>query len=58
MLHIKDWLAASFTKNRSNKPFEKIEGMFCDGFIMPRLARLFPKYNHLESYLRRMGIQV
>jgi hypothetical protein len=58
MLHIKDWLRKNFLNKKSKKTFKKLEGMFCDAILLPRLAILFPKYKDYEIYLRSKGLQV
>ena len=61
MLHIKDWLKKNFADKLSKKKktkFKKLGGMFCDGIILPRLAKLFPKYNFYEAFLRGCGMEV
>ena len=58
MLHIKDWLDKNFGGKLSKKKFKKLGGMFCDGIILPRLAKLFPKYNFYEAFLRGCGMEV
>jgi hypothetical protein len=57
MLHIKKWLN-SFETYKTDKPFSKVEGMFCDGIILPRLKKLFPKYVDFETYLRKRKLLV
>lgn len=58
MLHIKDWLTKNFKDQPSTQKFKKLGEMFCDGIILPRLAQIFPKYNHYEAFLRGCDIQV
>ena len=38
MLHIKKWLQDNFSDKLSKQKFKKLEGMFCDGILLPRLA--------------------
>jgi hypothetical protein len=57
MLHIKEWLS-SFKGCKTSEPFCKVKGMFCDGIILPRLRRLFPKYADFEIYLRKRNLSV
>ena len=52
------WLERNFKDKNSNKEFEKLGTMFCDGILLPRLEQLFVTYNDYEAYLREMGIQV
>jgi len=56
MLHIKDWLKKNFAAKMSKENFRKLEGMFCDAILLPRLAMLFPKYKDYEIYLRSKGL--
>jgi len=58
MLHITEWLEKNFTDKKSQKKFEKLGEMFCEGIILPRLVQLFPKYNEYEAFLRSHGLQV
>jgi hypothetical protein len=55
MLHIKAWLRKNFFDNSKEK-FKKLEGMFCDAILLPRLVILFPKYKDYEIYLRNKGL--
>jgi hypothetical protein len=57
MLHIKEWLNF-FKSHKTDKPFSKVKGMFCDGIILPRLKKLFPKYLDFEIYLRKRKLLV
>jgi hypothetical protein len=38
--------------------FEKIDGIFCDGIIIPRLKKLFSTYTDFEAAFHSAGIQV
>ena len=58
MLPIKDWLKNNFKDKLSKNKFKKLGGMFCDGIILPRLAKLFPKYNDYEAFLRLYKLEV
>ena len=58
MFHIKEWLSDNFKNQLSKQKFKKLGGMFCDGIILPRLAKLFPKYKMYEAFFRGCGLEV
>jgi len=56
LLHIKEWLKTNFQHKQSKNKFKKLEGMFCDCILLPRLVSLFPTYNDYEAKLRSKGL--
>ena len=57
MLLIQDYLN-HFKEMQTTRPFEKVDGIFCDGIILPRLERLFSTYKDFETAFHSAGIQV
>jgi hypothetical protein len=57
MFHSDDYLA-NFRDMQMNQLFEKVNGMFCDGIILPRLPQLFVTYKDIEVAFHAAGIQV
>ena len=57
MLQIKDYLN-HFKEMQLKKPFEKVDGIFCDGIILPRLEQLFSTYKDFEAAFHFAGVQV
>lgn len=57
MLQIQDYLN-HFKEMQSKESFEKVDGIFCDGIILPRLGQLFSIYKDFEAAFHSAGIQV
>ena len=57
MLQIQAYLD-HFKEVQSKDPFEKVDGIFCDGIILPRLEQLFSTYKDFEAAFHSAGIQV
>ena len=57
MLYIQDYLN-NFKEMQSKELFEKVDGIFCDGIILPRLEQLFSTYKDFEAAFHSEGVQV
>jgi hypothetical protein len=40
---------------KNDKSFEIVDGMYCDGIIIPKLLMLFPTQSELKMFLEAPG---
>jgi hypothetical protein len=52
---INEWMLGFREGYKNDKSFEIVDGMYCDGIIIPKLLMLFPTQSELKMFLEAPG---